>query len=52
MLNAQGIKVYRPGAATVGAVLAEIRAGSLHELDAAHACGGHGQGHGSHPHDA
>lgn len=52
MLNAQGIKVYRPGAATVGEVLAEIRAGSLRELDAAHACGGHGQGHGPHTHDA
>ncbi len=46
MLQGQGLKVYRAAHPTVRGTLAAVQDGSLTELDAAHACGGHGQSHG------
>ena len=45
-LNALGIKVYRAGQSTVKSNLEALQKGTLTEMSAEHACGGHGHAGG------
>jgi len=50
-LNAEGIKIYLAGGDTVQAVVEQLKASALEEIDPLRACRGHGQRHDLGPGD-